>query len=111
MKKGVFAKGFMHWIHYDSSLVPKRRNYTHLASFNFNSEKFTYSRLPGDRDDDGGEILAFPFILGDSFAILDMTSASTCIWVLRRCDNGWDSWTKCYTGGFRFRHFRVLPAT
>ncbi|XP_021719004.1 F-box protein CPR30-like isoform X1 [Chenopodium quinoa] len=102
----VLARGVMHWISFSLDERPLRTNYTHIVSFDFGSETFSYTELPGDRWSDKDKF-TWPFRLGDQFAVLDVARASVCIWVLKKCGGSrMEAWSKWYhttdSGTYKF---------
>ncbi|KAL2935974.1 F-box protein CPR1 [Bienertia sinuspersici] len=100
--ENVLTKGVVHWLSFNLFLqLPLPKNYTHIVSFNFGTETFSYTELPGDRSDDY-EKITYPFLLGDSLAVLDISldlvdvyHANFCIWVMTKCGGNWtESWSK-----------------
>lgn len=97
----VFAKGVMHWLCFDLSMVIQQRkmpkNHTHIVSFDFASETISYTELPGDRGDASCERITYPFVLGNSLALFEISGTRTCGWLLTKCEHsGTNSWSKWY---------------
>ncbi|KAL2936085.1 hypothetical protein RDABS01_019203 [Bienertia sinuspersici] len=104
----VFTRGVMHWISFDREADPLPKNNTHIVSFNFSSETFSFTELPGDRSDVHDKITC-PFLLGDSLAVLDVSRAYVCIWVMNKCgETGKESWSKWYHGSIGLDTFEVF---
>ncbi|XP_074321659.1 F-box/kelch-repeat protein At3g23880-like [Silene latifolia] len=91
-----YFQGAAHWFGRDP-LVENEHQYelTHLVSFNFDSEKFTFLEIP--RDSKGTDIARFLFILGELLAIFSVTRGRSRIWVLEQ-GSGKGVWTNWFSG-------------
>ncbi|XP_074265336.1 F-box only protein 8-like [Silene latifolia] len=92
-----YFQGAAHWFGKDPLVENQHQNeLTHLVSFNFDLEKFTFLKIP--RDSKGTDITRFLFILGESLAIFSVTQERSRIWVLEQGRSGKGVWTEWFSG-------------
>ncbi|XP_074265389.1 putative F-box protein At4g09190 [Silene latifolia] len=88
----VFFQGAIYWIgNAPSEGINREEEPTHLVSFDFDSEKFTYLELP--KPVLKRRSLKFVFILRESVAIFSISNVSISIWVV---ENG--AWAQRFKG-------------
>ncbi|XP_074265195.1 uncharacterized protein LOC141587619 [Silene latifolia] len=89
----IYFQGAAHWLgnNLHGDIYEQSNQSTHLVSFDFDTEKFTFSELPfASYEEDSSRVL---FLRGESLAIFSISSVSSSIRVL---ENG--VWTLRFFG-------------
>ncbi|XP_074313662.1 F-box/kelch-repeat protein At3g23880-like [Silene latifolia] len=107
----VYRDGVLHWLGKDPHPKSDQGDpsfRTHLVSFDFELENFSYLQLPDVSQASKTETFRYLFVLGESLAIFSISSEWSSIWVLKnKLWNLWFSGTKCFAG---FNYIRKNPS-
>ncbi|XP_074265358.1 putative F-box/kelch-repeat protein At3g17540 [Silene latifolia] len=99
----VFFRGSAYWL---GQIDKNRIDLTHLGSFNFDSEKITFSKLPFTCDESGS--LRFLFLLGESLAVFSISLVASSIWVLQQDNEKFGPWTLWFSGESNSAGYKIF---
>ncbi|XP_074265215.1 putative F-box protein At5g47300 [Silene latifolia] len=95
----VYFRGAAYWLGNNDK---RTKAITHICSFDFDEESFTFLELPFSWDD---RTCWFLFLLGESLAIFNISEVTSSIWVLQQ-DNKKEPWTLRFSGKSSWRGYQ-----
>ncbi|XP_074265369.1 uncharacterized protein LOC141587799 [Silene latifolia] len=92
LSAAVFLKGVAYWL---GNLDRDGNQFSHLGSFDFDTEEFAFSGLPSSWEERGS--FRHLFLLGESLAIFRISEVASSIWALDH-DNKKGPWIQRFSG-------------
>ncbi|XP_074265219.1 F-box/kelch-repeat protein At3g06240-like [Silene latifolia] len=89
----VFLNGMAYWL---GNINKDRFQFTHLGSFDFDTEEIAFSELPSSWEEERGSCRLL-FLFGESLAIFRISDVVSSIWVLEQ-DKKRKTWTLWFSG-------------